>query len=140
MRTSSPAATAPVRSAEPIAWPASARGASMGSAMSGPPLAWWGWGPGRLLAPGRRPLRREGVVGEGAELVAVVAVAGLERSALGVGEHAVAGVEVVGPPAAHAAAGLEAERLPRVPEGGEPGDGLGVAPPLGAPPTPPAVT
>src|SRR4030081_311905 len=98
MRTSSPAATAPVRSAEPIAWPASARGASMGSAMSGPPLAWWGWGPGRLLAPGRRPLRGEGVVGEGAELVAVVAVAGLEGAALGGGQDVGAGGGGGGPP------------------------------------------
>src|SRR5439155_1239043 len=99
--------------------------------------------PGRrrrwLPGPTRRGPGWDGVVGEGAELVAVVAVAGLEGAALGVGEDGVAGVEVVGPPAAHADAGLEAEGLPCVPEGGEAGDRLVVVPPLGAPPAPPAV-
>jgi len=42
-------------------------------------------------------------------------------------------VEVVAEPGGDAGGGLEAEGFPGVPEGGEPGDGFGVAPPLAAP-------
>ncbi len=47
-------------------------------------------------------------------------------------------VEVVAQPGGHPGAGLEAERFPGVPQRGEPGDRLGVPPPLRAPPVLPA--